>query len=151
MSTTTPAPIGGGTATTAPTATPVPTGDYVKYYMELYTIQPGDTMSGICAAKGVQYEQIADLLTKFNKNYNITFNANNIIAGHKIWFPVTTQPAAPYYKLVQHQIVAGDTMYGLCEANGIAYWDYIKLIEAINLNANNLIVGQSLLLPVYVK
>lgn len=149
--TTTPAPIGGGTATAAPTATPQPTGDFVKYYMELYTIQPGDTMSGICAAKGVQYEQIVDLLTKFNKNYNVTFNVNNIIAGHQMWFPVTTQPAAPYYKLIQHTLVAGDTIYGLCVANGLDYYESMDVMKALNANYYNPIAGQTFLIPVYVK
>ena len=148
--TTTPAPI-GATATPIPTATPVPTGDFVKYYMELYTIQPGDTMTGICAAKGIVYEQVADLLTTFNKQFNINFNANYLIANTKIWLPVKNQPATPYYKLIQHKIVLGDTMYGLCDANGIAYWDTIELIRNINFNKDNLIVGLDILLPVYVK
>jgi len=141
-----------GTTTPAPTATPQPAGDYVKYYVEFYTIQPGDTMTGICAAKGINYEQSTDLITRFNKNFGITVNYNSLIAGHKFWMPSTTQPAGtPYYKLVQHQIVAGDTLMGLCDANGIGYWDYIKLIEAINPNAGNLIVGQTILIPVQVK
>jgi hypothetical protein len=147
IGTTTPAPI-GATATPVPTATPIPTGDFVKYYMMQYTIQPGDTMTGICVANGIVYEQVADLLTKFNPG----FNANYLIANTKIWLPVKNQPTAtPYYKLIQHKIVLGDTMYGLCDANGISYWDTIELIRNINFNKDNLIVGLDILLPVYVK
>ena len=137
----TPAPTSGTSA--APTATPkpgttpaptanVPTGDTVSYYLAQHTLQYGETVSGVCAALGVDFSSNDATIRKIN---NIT-NYNYMMPGKVILIPTKTVPdSGSYYKIMAHKIVSGDTLYALCASYGLDYYAYSKLISLLNPNA----------------
>ena len=154
----TPAPTSGTSA--APTATPkpgttpaptanVPTGDTVSYYLAQHTLQYGETVSGVCAALGVDFSSNDATIRKIN---NIT-NYNYMMPGKVILIPTKTVPGSgSYYKIMAHKIVSGDTLYALCASYGLDYYAYSKLISLLNPNAAyyNLLPGNILYMPQYV-
>ncbi len=154
----TPAPTSGTSA--APTATPkpgttpaptanVPTGDTVSYYLAQHTLQYGETVSGVCAALGVDFSSNDATIRKIN---NIT-NYNYMMPGKVILIPTKTVPdSGSYYKIMAHKIVSGDTLYALCASYGLDYYAYSKLISLLNPNAAyyNLLPGNILYMPQYV-
>ncbi len=140
---TTPAPV---TPTPAPVA---PTGDKISSYLAQHVLQSGETVSGICAAMGIDFGASYDMITRIN---NIT-NYNYMMPGKVLLFPTKTQPTSgSYYKIMAHTVVAGDTVYGLCLKYGIDYGAYMGLIQQLN-NRTNLStyhVGETLYMPMYV-
>ena len=154
----TPAPTSGTSA--APTATPkpgttpaptanVPSGDTVSYYLAQHTLQYGETVSGVCAALGVDFSSNDATIRKIN---NIT-NYNYMMPGKVILIPTKTVPGSgSYYKIMAHKIVSGDTLYALCASYGLDYYAYSKLISLLNPNAAyyNLLPGNILYMPQYV-
>lgn len=154
----TPAPSAGTSA--APTATPkpgttpaptanVPSGDTVSYYLAQHTLQYGETVSGVCAALGVDFSTNDATIRKIN---NIA-NYNYMMPGKVILIPTKTVPGSgSYYKIMAHKIVSGDTLYALCASYGLDYYAYSKLISLLNPNAAyyNLLPGNILYMPQYV-
>ena len=154
----TPAPSAG--TSTAPTATPkpgttpaptanVPSGDTVSYYLAQHTLQYGETVSGVCAALGVDFSSNDATIRKIN---NIA-NYNYMMPGKVILIPTKTVPGSgSYYKIMAHKIVSGDTLYALCVSYGLDYYAYSKLISLLNPNAAyyNLLPGNILYMPQYV-
>ena len=154
----TPAPTSGTSA--APTATPkpgttpaptanVPSGDTVSYYLAQHTLQYGETVSGVCAALGVDFSSNDATIRKIN---NIT-NYNYMMPGKVILIPTKTVPGSgSYYKIMAHKLVAGDTVYGLCLTYGLSYENNITFLQRLN-NRDNLAtyyVGQTIYMPLYV-
>ena len=154
----TPAPSSGTSA--APTATPqpgttpaptanVPSGDTVSYYLAQHTLQYGETVSGVCAALGVDFSSNDATIRKIN---NIT-NYNYMMPGKVILIPTKSVPTSgSYYKIMAHKIVSGDTLYALCSSYGLDYYAYSKLISLLNPNSAyyNLLPGNILYMPQYV-
>lgn len=141
------APTAGATASA--TATPAPAaGDTVAYYLKQHVLKAGETILGLCEENGINFDAMSAQIMKIN---NIA-SYNYMVAGTTLWLPVNTCPdSGPYYKVMNHKIVAGDTLYGLCVSNGIDYFGTLNLITTLNANAYNLIVGQNIYLPIYVK
>lgn len=156
----TPTPAPGGGTSAAPTATPkpgttpaptanIPAGDTVSYYLAQHTLQYGETVSGICAALGVDFSTNDATIRKIN---GIT-NYNYMMPGKVILIPTKTVPASgSYYKIMAHKIVSGDTLYALCASYGLDYYAYSKLISLLNPNTAyyNLLPGNILYMPQYI-
>lgn len=70
----------GGGPTPTPTATSAPAGT------KEYTIQPGDTASGIAAVCGISLDQLAEL------NGVEVFDLSNLVAGETLLIPETCTP-----------------------------------------------------------
>ena len=151
--TATPAPIVTATpAPGVPTATPVvpaPTEDTLSYLIIPHVLQSGETVSGICAALGVDFMSNYDRIMQLS---NIS-NYNYLMPGKVILIPSTTYPASgPYYKIMAHTLVAGDTVYGLCQRYGLDYSSNATFLQRLN-NRDNLAtfyVGQVVYMPLYV-
>ncbi len=130
------------------TITPLP-GDTVSYYLAQHTIQYGETVSGVCAALGVDFASNDATIRKIN---NIT-NYNYMMPGKVILLPTKTVPASgSYYKIMAHKIVSGDTVYGLCTSYGLNYYTYEKMISYLNPTVAyyNMLPGSIIYMPQYV-
>lgn len=140
---TTPAPV---TPTPAPVA---PTGDTVSSFLAQHVMQSGETVSGICAALGVDFGAVDETVRKIN---NIA-NYNYMMPGKVLLIPTKTQPTSgSYYKVMSHTVVAGDTVYGLCLKYGLDFGAYSGLIQQLNNRADlsTYHVGETLYMPMYV-
>ena len=157
----TPTPAPGATA--APTAVPtpepgtitsptqmhIPSADKVSYLLIPHTVKAGETVSQICADMGIDFAATSDRILQLN---NIA-TYNYILPGRVLLFPSTTFPASgPYYKIMAHVLVAGDTVYDLCTAYGLKYDSNAAFIQRLN-NRDNMTtyyVGETIYMPVYV-
>lgn len=134
--------------TPAPTAN-IPSGDTVSYYLAQHTLKYGETVSGVCAALGVDFGSNDATIRKIN---NIT-NYNYMMPGKVILIPTKTVPTSgSYYKIMAHKIVSGDTIFGLCSSYGLNYYTYSNMIGQLNPNLyyNNMIPGSIVYMPQYV-
>ena len=118
--------------TPVPTPTPQPTDEYTEY-----TVQKGDTLSGIANKFGVTVNQIVAI------NPQIT-NPNVIYVGQIIKIPVpsVTSTSAVKEEKVYHTVQCGETLSGIAKKYGTTY---IK-IAALNriANPNKIYAGQRL-------
>lgn len=124
------------------------TGDYVGFYLTPYVCQSGDTLTAICAARGVSYASYKTMILKLNKLASET----SLIAGRSYWMPASTVgSAATYYTVYRHLLVPGDTMFALCNAYNINMTKYTDLILTINgkTNLTSFQAGKYVNLPVY--
>ena len=146
----TPAPGAVTPSPAAPTPTPAPpTGDTINGYLAQHVLQSGETVSGICAALGVDFPSVSDTIVKIN---NIA-NYNYMMPGKVLLIPTKTVPASgSYYKIMSHTVVAGDTVYGLCVKYGLDFGAYSALIQQLNNRADlsTYHVGETLYMPMYV-
>ena len=91
------------------------------------------------------YERIRTLSNIADYNY--------LLPGKTILIPCTSAPkSGPYYKIMKHTFVTGDTVYDLCNAYGLDYTNNVAFLQRLN-NRDNMAtfyVGQSIYMPVYV-
>lgn len=130
----------------------IPGEDILNSLLVVHSMQAGETVSGVVAELGINYTW--ELEQQIMKYSGLT-SLNWIMVGQLLYIPTTTYPPAgvPYYKIMAHQLVAGDTVYGLCETYGLKYLDNVAFIQRIN-NRNDLstyYVGDTILMPVLVK
>ena len=123
-------PAGAGTGSTDPSIT-LATGDTVKYYIIRRTIQSGETLTGIYNAMGLNYNTFSSQILKLNKLSNL----NQIRAGQSLLLPVTSADA-PVYTVVEHKIVSGETVTGICSAYGLNYSSSKSMLEFLNPGMN---------------
>jgi lysozyme len=104
---------------------------------ETYTVQSGDTLSGIAAKFGTNYQYLASL--------NHLSNPNQIYVGQTLQIRGGSQPSAP----VNHNnsngtytIQAGDTLSGIAAKFGTSYQALARLNNISN--PNMIVVGQTL-------
>lgn len=136
-----------------------------------YTIKTGDTMIAICKAKGLSFDKCKAAIMKLNGWNDYSFLSMK--AGTKIKLPKTDADAAviaaatgtatgtitPTTALLGTDAVAaymvpyivktGETIYGICQANGIDFNRYVNLImKASGITyATNLHTGDVIFLP----
>ncbi len=131
----------GGTAAAAGTATGITTGTgatvtpasgSVAYYLVAYTMQPGDTVGAVCTSIGINFNQNSALISRIN---GIT-NYNRIPVGRTILIPSGTATGTSY-KVIAHQIAAGETANDICTSYGVSLANNLTLIKGLN-NTNNL-------------
>lgn len=124
------APAGTGTASAGSSVT-LAAGDTVKYYIVRRTIQRGETLTGIYNAMGLNYNTFSSQILKLNKLSNL----NKIRAGQSLLLPVTSADA-PVYTVVEHRIVSGDNVTGICAAYGLNYSSSRSMLEFLNPGMN---------------
>ena len=146
--TVTPTPKPG---TVTPTPTPaVPTGDTVAYYLAQHTLQAGETVSGVCAALGIDF----DGQDEFIRSINNIANYNYMMPGKVLLLPTPNKPTnGSYYAVMKHTIVAGDTVYALCAQYGLNFYTYETLIQRLNKRTNlaTFYPGDILYMPMFVS
>jgi len=155
VGTVTPSPAASASASAGASATPAATaaptgvnGDTLSYYLAQHVLQYGETVSGICAAMGVDFGKYSDTILRINR----IASYNYLLPGQTLLIPATSVPAGSYYKVMAHTVVAGDTVYNLCASYGLNFGTYQAMIQNLN-NTNNLAgfyVGQTLYMPLYV-
>ena len=140
------------TASAAPSAaaTPnIPSADTLSYLIVPHKIQAGDTVTSICAKYGVDFAANDAAIQRLNPSISY----NYMVPGNVILIPTTKYPSSgPYYKIMAHQLVAGDTVYGLCLTYGLSYENNVAFLQRLN-NRDNLAtyyVGQTIYMPLYV-
>ena len=73
--------------------------------------------------------------------------------GTVVLLPTTAYPTSgPYYKVMAHVLVPGDTVYDLCTKYGLVYDNAAGFIQRLN-NRDYMqpyYVGETILMPVYV-
>lgn len=145
-------PVSGSSAATAaaPTATPnIPTADTLSYLVIPHKLQYGETVIGICEKYGVDFSANDAAIQRLNGISSYTY----LMPGRTILIPSTTYPSSgPYYKIMAHKLVAGDTVYDLCQRYGLSYENNLTFLQRLN-NRDNLAtyyVGQTIYMPLYV-
>ena len=139
----------GTTGAITGTSTSIPTGDYASYYLVSYTIQPGETISGIYNNWGLSYKTYSNQILKLNRLANF----NSIPAGKTLILP-TTNPAiagSSYTTVMAHVMRAGDSAYNIiCTNYGLNYNSVQTQVQALNNRENlgNFMVGEVLYIPV---
>ena len=148
------APAAPATVITSGDATPasIPAEDDLNSLLVMHSLQPGETVSGVLAGLGIADSWELD--QKIMKYSNLT-NLNWVNVGQLLYIPTTTYPAAgtPYYKIMAHELVSGDTVYGLCETYGLKYLDNVGLIQRLNGrdDLSTYYVGDTIYMPVLVQ
>lgn len=114
------------TPTPTPTPEPTPEPSYIEY-----TVQPGDTLSGIADTYGTTYQKIAA--------DNGIANPNLIYPGQvlKIYINGGGEPGEQYYT-----VVSGDTLSGIAARYGTT-WQWLAEVNGIA-NPNLIYPGQVL-------
>ena len=136
---------------------------------QIYTVVAKDTMIGICEKLHLDYSKCKDAILKLNgwSDYNLL----TLHVGDKIKLPksdadaaaimaqsggttpsgitplIPTDGAVAAY-MVPYVVKTGDTLYGICLANGIDFSRYINLImQASGLKSATIYTGQVIFLP----
>ena len=78
--------------------------DTIKGYLVPYTVKAGDTIYGICQAKGLNFDANLARIGRIN---GLT-NYNYMVPGKILWLPSDTAPTGSgYYTLLGHTLVYG--------------------------------------------
>lgn len=122
----------GSTSTSA--VTTAKSRDVVAYYLVPYTMAVGDTVSGVCANLGVNF----NIFHEFIRQVNGIANWNRVQAGTRLLIPtpVTPNVGTSCYAVMRHTVASNETAYSIASANGINYNSYKSLLETINLTDN---------------
>lgn len=130
-----------------PAALAADDADTVAYYLTKYTFKQGDTMTGACSARGVNFNTYQDVIRAIN---NIS-SFNYLKVGQVFWLPAATHGAeTSYYTVYKHKVVSGDTVSALCQKYGMSLTANEDMIKAVNdvTNLSSFQVGKYLYLPV---
>ena len=113
------APSATAAASAKPTTTPnIPAEDTLSYLIIPHKIQAGDTVMSICDKYKVDFAANDAAIQRLNPSVSYSY----LLPGNIILIPSTTYPSSgPYYKIMAHKLVAGDTVYGLCLTYGLSY------------------------------
>jgi hypothetical protein len=119
-----------------------------SYWLISYTMQKGETVSGVCNSLGINFESYKDTI----KTLNGISSWSKVSAGKTIYLPTTTAPATgtSCYAVMSHSVAKGETATAICKAYGTSYSAVQSLIGKLNPNANmnNIKAGSTLLVPV---
>ncbi len=131
--------VEGITAEGVPTPTPGPF---------LYTIQPGDTLSGIGARYGVNPLRIVEANNLLNPD-NLTVGAQILIPGYQppagdAGAAATPRAVAPGDQVI-HTVQAGEGLIGIAASYGVRVEDIVAANGIVD--RNNLRIGQQLIIP----
>lgn len=119
--------------------------DTVAGYWIPYTVENGDTLYNICAAKNIDFNAQGSLICSFSGISDV----RNLRAGMTLWLPVSDKGSADtYYTVYSHAVVSGDTWYNLCISYKTSYNACSAKIAVLNGNNTNLSVGAIVKLPV---
>ncbi len=120
----------------------------VAYWLIPYTIQSGETITGVCNTLGISFSSYADLIKSIN---NIS-SWNRIPAGKTLLLPTAVKPAAGIscYAVMAHKVTQGETTYGICQNYGISYTSNTSLLQTLNpkVSLTNIKYNTTLLVPV---
>ena len=128
--------------------TKIPAGDLPKYYIITYTMQKGDTVSGLLKAWGMSFKTYSQQIL----NLNNLSDFNHISAGRTLYMPVNkielTNDAA--ITVLEHTVKSGDTAYSICRSYGMDYNKALSTLKLLNPNVEftKIKVGQKLYIPV---
>ena len=104
--------------------------------MNIYVVQPGDTMSGIAAMFGVTLDD----LVKANPQIR---DPNTIYPGQTVYIPTGAHPTRPSHFYVVQQ---GDTMSSIAARYGLTVDQLIKANPQIK-NPDLIYPGQVIYIP----
>lgn len=99
-----------------------------------YTVVSGDTLSGIGAKFGVDYQSIA--------NANGISNPDLIYVGQVLTIPGISQPSAPVVSEINYTVVSGDTLSGIASRYGTTYQELARINNISN--PDLIYVGQTI-------
>lgn len=122
-------------------------GDTVAYYLIAHTMQWGDTLYNVCNAYNVAYSLHAEEIMALNPGIKYV---NRIPVGTVVYLPSATAPShGNALRVMKHTVVAGDTMYDLCNFYGMSYNKNVDLISALNKGKDltSIKTGQTVLIP----
>ena len=145
------APAAAGTTTgkAAATTAKIPKADSLDSYLAEHILQSGETVSGVCAELGVDFDANAIRIQNLSNIANYSY----LMPGKRILVPTTAAPKkGGYYKIMKHTFVAGDTVYDLCAAYGLDYTANAAFLQRLNnWDGTTLFhVGDAFYMPVYV-
>lgn len=100
-----------------------------------YTVQSGDTLSGIAQRFGTNYQTIASLNNISNPNQIFVGQVLRLNGGSRVNYSTNSQSAAGSYT-----VKSGDTLSGIAEQFGTSY-ETLAQLNGIS-NPNDIYVGQ---------
>jgi murein DD-endopeptidase MepM/ murein hydrolase activator NlpD len=132
---------GAPVETAAPTSTPAPPPcDRSHPLYCVYTVQPGDTLTGIAEAMGMQHSgelTAAEMLAQSNKAEIVS--SDEIVPGQSLRVPTQTG--------LLHTVVASEeTLSGLALGYGVTE-DQIRSVPGNILEGDLIVLGEDLLIP----
>ena len=122
-------------------------GDIIVCYLINHKMLAGETVAGICAQLGIDFDSNAEAIKALS---GIT-SWNKIPVGKVIVIPTLTAPTgSTYTAIIGHKVVAGETVAGICSEYGVDYGKNVEQLKALNstTNLNVIRVGQYFYLPV---
>ena len=129
------------------TAAGLQAGDVVVSFLINHVLAPGETVGGVCAKLGVDFDSNAAKI----KALSGIDNYYHIPAGKVIVIPSLTAPAgSSFTAIVAHKVQGGETVGALCNRYGLDYGKVQAQLKALN-NTDNLdriTLGQTFYLPV---
>ena len=135
-------------AVAAGTVAGVKTGDIVVSFLINHKLLAGETVAGVCAKYGVDFDSNAATIKALS---GIT-SWYSIPVGKVIVIPSLSVPPAgtTYTAIVGHKVVGGETVAGICASYGVDYGKNVEQLKALNntTNLNVIRVGQYFYLPV---
>lgn len=123
------------------------TGDIVVSYLINHKLLAGETVAGVCAKLGIDFDSNAATIKALS---GIT-SWNKIPVGKVIVIPSLTVPTGTSFTaIVGHKVVGGETVAGICASYGVDYGKNVEQLKALNstTNLNVIRVGQYFYLPV---
>ncbi len=122
-------------------------GDIVVSYLINHKLLAGETVAGVCAKLGIDFDSNAATIKALS---GIT-SWNKIPVGKVIVIPSLTVPTGTSFTaIVGHKVVGGETVAGICASYGVDYGKNVEQLKALNstTNLNVIRVGQYFYLPV---
>lgn len=124
--------------------------DYGSSCNQYYTVQPGDTLSGIAWAYNTTVYELLQINNLYNKDF--------VYVGQKLCVPGRAPAPMPDYNhhdypdpvpdhAGYHIVTPGETLTIIAYHYGINYWDIVKVNNMDN--ATYIWVGQKLIIPGY--
>lgn len=102
-----------------------------KYYIVTHTMQSGETLFSVSNSLGVPYSEASDIIAGLNG----LKNGGKVFAGMDYYF-LSTSPENAEYTVFNYTIASGDTMSGICKANGVDYKQVSGILQALNPGMN---------------
>lgn len=109
----------------------VPFTDSISYYLVPYTIQPGDTISGIYERYDLSYKTYSALIMKLN---NLS-GFNKLKAGMKLLLPApgVTDASLVSYTVMAHTMKPGETVYSIVHSGyDMNFNDNQAMLKTVN-------------------
>ena len=122
-------------------------GDVPAYYIVLYTLEYGDSLSELYSAWGMNFSRYEDTI----KLLNALSNLNYLPQGKSLYLPSSNAGLGSVcYTIMEHKVRDGDTTYEICRSYGLNYDTAQYTLQSFNpgIDFARIMIGQKIYIPV---